>query len=130
MTKYARSPVAARTGAATAGKAAVATIRQAARTRTRALRTIHSTRRKAQNPSRTFDLPSDSPYEGPGDTPRSAGRSVDLAGCAPVADLLYFTGTMDCGKSTLALQMDHTHKARGRVGRIFTSHDRAGESVL
>jgi thymidine kinase len=41
-----------------------------------------------------------------------------------VADLLYFTGTMDCGKSTLALQMDHNHKARGRVGRIFTSHDR------
>jgi thymidine kinase len=47
-----------------------------------------------------------------------------------VADLLYFTGTMDCGKSTLALQMDHNHKARGRIGRIFTSHDRAGESVL
>jgi thymidine kinase len=47
-----------------------------------------------------------------------------------VAELLYFTGTMDCGKSTLALQMDHNHKARGRVGRIFTSHDRAGESVL
>lgn len=47
-----------------------------------------------------------------------------------MADLLYFTGTMDCGKSTLALQMDHNHKARGRIGRIFTSHDRAGESVL
>ncbi|TDU84365.1 thymidine kinase [Kribbella voronezhensis] len=47
-----------------------------------------------------------------------------------MADLLYFTGTMDCGKSTLALQMDHNHKARGRLGRIFTSHDRAGESRL
>ncbi|HZX08631.1 thymidine kinase [Kribbella sp.] len=47
-----------------------------------------------------------------------------------MAELLYFTGTMDCGKSTLALQMDHNHKARGRLGRIFTSHDRAGESVL
>jgi thymidine kinase len=47
-----------------------------------------------------------------------------------VADLLYFTGTMDCGKSTLALQMDHNHKARGRLGRIFTSNDRAGESTL
>ncbi|HEY0692799.1 MAG TPA: thymidine kinase, partial [Kribbella sp.] len=35
-----------------------------------------------------------------------------------MADLLYFTGTMDCGKSTLALQMDHNHKARGRLGRI------------
>lgn len=47
-----------------------------------------------------------------------------------MADLLYFTGTMDCGKSTLALQMDHNHAARGRSGRIFTSHDRAGEATL
>src|SRR4051794_13107481 len=88
MTKYARSPAAAWTGAATAGKVAVATIRQAARTRTRALRTIHSTRRKAQNPSRTFHLPADIPYESPGDTPRSAARSVELAGCAPVAEMV------------------------------------------
>ncbi|GAA1518426.1 thymidine kinase [Kribbella lupini] len=47
-----------------------------------------------------------------------------------MAELLYFTGTMDCGKSTLALQMDHNHRARGRRGRIFTSHDRAGDNVL
>jgi thymidine kinase len=47
-----------------------------------------------------------------------------------VAELQLFTGTMDCGKSTLALQMDHNHAARGRVGRIFTSHDRAGSSIL
>ena len=47
-----------------------------------------------------------------------------------MAELLYFTGTMDCGKSTLALQMDHNHAARGRNGRIFTSHDRAGEATL
>jgi thymidine kinase len=37
---------------------------------------------------------------------------------------------MDSGKSTLALQTNHNHAARGRVGRIFTSHDRAGESRL
>ena len=47
-----------------------------------------------------------------------------------MAELVFFSGTMDCGKSTLALQMDHNHSARGRIGRIFTSHDRAGESVL
>jgi thymidine kinase len=46
-----------------------------------------------------------------------------------VAELV-FSGTMDCGKSTLALQMDHNHKARGRAGLIYTKHDRAGESVL
>jgi thymidine kinase len=45
-----------------------------------------------------------------------------------VAELQYFTGTMDSGKSTLALQTNHNHAARGRTGRIFTSHDRAGTS--
>ncbi|MDO9381142.1 MAG: thymidine kinase [Nocardioidaceae bacterium] len=47
-----------------------------------------------------------------------------------MASLTFFTGTMDCGKSTLALQMDHNHRARGRQGRIFTSHDRAGDATL
>ena len=45
-----------------------------------------------------------------------------------MAELQYFTGTMDSGKSTLALQTNHNHAARGRVGRLFTSHDRAGNS--
>ena len=45
-----------------------------------------------------------------------------------MAELQYFTGTMDSGKSTLALQTNHNHATRGRVGRIFTSHDRAGDS--
>ena len=26
-----------------------------------------------------------------------------------MAELVFFSGTMDCGKSTLALQMDHNH---------------------
>ena len=47
-----------------------------------------------------------------------------------MGSLVFFSGTMDCGKSTLALQMDHNHRARGRVGRIFTSHDRAGAATL
>jgi len=47
-----------------------------------------------------------------------------------MAELVFFTGTMDCGKSTLALQTDHTHRSHGRVGRLFTSHDRAGENIL
>ena len=37
---------------------------------------------------------------------------------------------MDCGKSTLALQMDHNHAARGRAGMIFSKYDRAGMNVL
>ncbi len=47
-----------------------------------------------------------------------------------MAELHFFTGTMDSGKSTLALQTNHNHAARGRVGRIFTIHDRGGETVL
>jgi thymidine kinase len=47
-----------------------------------------------------------------------------------VAELHFFTGTMDSGKSTLALQTNHNHAARGRIGRIFTAHDRAGEALL
>ncbi len=47
-----------------------------------------------------------------------------------MAELVFFSGTMDCGKSTLALQVDHTHRSRGRGGMIFTKLDRAGDSVL
>ena len=47
-----------------------------------------------------------------------------------MAELQFFTGTMDSGKSTLALQTNHNHAARGRVGRIFTTHDRGGEATL
>jgi thymidine kinase len=47
-----------------------------------------------------------------------------------VAELVFFCGTMDCGKSTLALQTDHNHAARGRHGLICTKLDRAGESLL
>ena len=47
-----------------------------------------------------------------------------------MAELVFFSGTMDCGKSTLALQTDHNHAARGRAGIVFTSLDRAGEFTL
>ena len=47
-----------------------------------------------------------------------------------MAELQFFTGTMDSGKSTLALQTNHNHAARGRVGRLFTSHDRAGAATV
>jgi len=48
----------------------------------------------------------------------------------PVAELIYYCGTMDSGKSTLALQTAHNHKSRGRSGLIFTSKDRAGSGVI
>ena len=47
-----------------------------------------------------------------------------------MAELVYFYGPMDCGKSTLALQLDHTHAGSGRVGRRFTYRDRGGEATI
>lgn len=47
-----------------------------------------------------------------------------------MAELVFYAGTMDCGKSTLALQTDHNHASRGRSGVVFTRLDRAGTSVL
>lgn len=47
-----------------------------------------------------------------------------------MAELVFFSGTMDCGKSTLALQMDHNHQVRGRQGLIFSKLDRGGDNVL
>ncbi len=45
-------------------------------------------------------------------------------------ELVFHTGPMDCGKSTLALQFDHTQSTHGRKGRIFTSRDRSGEARI
>lgn len=47
-----------------------------------------------------------------------------------MAELVFHTGPMDCGKSTLALQLDYTQSTHGRSGRVFTSQDRAGKGVI
>ncbi len=47
-----------------------------------------------------------------------------------MAELTYYCGTMDSGKSTLALQTAHNHDSRGRSGIIFTNKDRAGSGVI
>ena len=46
------------------------------------------------------------------------------------AELVFYAGTMNCGKSTLALQTDFNHRSRGRAGLVLTRLDRAGASVL
>lgn len=51
---------------------------------------------------------------------RSPGRE------AGSASLRFFHGPMDCGKSTLALQIDHNQSRQGRVGLRLTRLDRAG----
>lgn len=47
-----------------------------------------------------------------------------------MADLVFFAGTMDCGKSTLALQMDHNRRARSHRGVLFSKLDRAGDHLI
>ncbi|MBL1093704.1 MULTISPECIES: thymidine kinase [Streptomyces] len=47
-----------------------------------------------------------------------------------MSELVFFSGTMDCGKSTLALQIGHNRSARGLQGVIFTREDRAGAGKL
>ena len=47
-----------------------------------------------------------------------------------MAELIYYCGTMDSGKSTLALQTAHNHQSRGRTGIIFTNRDRAGKGII
>jgi thymidine kinase len=46
------------------------------------------------------------------------------------AQLKFFYGPMDCGKSTLALQIDHNHSRQGRHGRLLTRYDRSGGPTI
>lgn len=61
---------------------------------------------------------------------RAVGFAALVTGCCTVAEFVFFTGPMDCGKSTLALQLDHTYRATGRLGRRFTCRDRAGAATI
>ncbi|MDR6938857.1 thymidine kinase [Arcanobacterium hippocoleae] len=47
-----------------------------------------------------------------------------------MAELVFYSGTMDCGKSTLALQTAYNYRQRGLRGIIFSMNDRAGEGKL
>jgi thymidine kinase len=58
--------------------------------------------------------------------PASGGRRA-----TPMpSHLKFFYGPMDCGKSTLALQIDHNHARQGRHGLLLTTHDRSGGPTI
>ncbi|WP_283133672.1 thymidine kinase [Rhizohabitans arisaemae] len=62
-------------------------------------------------------------------TELSALSPVPAAGVSGLhrdAVLKFFHGPMDCGKSTLALQMNYNHSRQGRRGLVLTKHDRSG----
>ena len=46
-----------------------------------------------------------------------------------MGDLTFFYGTMNCGKSTLALQMHHNAAAAGQRVLLFSKHDRSGAAI-
>ena len=46
-----------------------------------------------------------------------------------MADLTFFYGTMNCGKSTLALQIHHNAVSAGKHVVLFTKHDRGGSTI-
>lgn len=47
-----------------------------------------------------------------------------------MAELVFYSGTMNCGKSTLALQTAYNYQQQGLRGLIFTRGDRAGKGKL
>ncbi|MGI8416597.1 MAG: thymidine kinase [Nakamurella sp.] len=44
--------------------------------------------------------------------------------------LKYFYGPMDCGKSTMALQVNHNHARQGRRGLLLTKLDRSNKGQI
>jgi thymidine kinase len=68
------------------------------------------------------------------DDPTSALSAVPAAGdrrsARLRASLKFFYGPMDCGKSTLALQINHNHARQGRCGLLLTKLDRSRQSQI
>jgi thymidine kinase len=66
--------------------------------------------------------------------PTDALSAVPVAGSrrsAPVVGhLKFYFGPMDCGKSTLALQIDHNNSRQGRRGLLLVRHDRSGKPQI
>ncbi|MEU4746976.1 AAA family ATPase, partial [Actinosynnema sp. NPDC023658] len=71
-------------------------------------------------------IPAPDPTDALSSVPASgAGR-----GLAPTGRLRFFFGPMDCGKSTLALQIDHNQARQGRRGLLLVRHDRSGTPTI
>ena len=59
------------------------------------------------------------------DVPTSVPAAGDRRRFPAPAHLVFFHGPMDCGKSTLALQVDHNQSRQGRHGLLLTQGDRS-----
>ena len=65
------------------------------------------------------------PHPVPLPLPASIPASGDRRRHPAPAHLTFFHGPMDCGKSTLALQVDHNQSRQGRHGLLLTQGDRS-----
>jgi thymidine kinase len=70
--------------------------------------------------------PSPVPLPVPSSVPASGDRRRHPA----PAHLRFFHGPMDCGKSTLALQVDHNQRRQGRHGVLLTQGDRSAAPLI
>jgi thymidine kinase len=66
------------------------------------------------------------PLPAPSSVPSSGDRRRHPA----PAHLRFFHGPMDCGKSTLALQVDHNQRRQGRHGVLLTQGDRSAAPLI
>src|SRR6195952_1416401 len=82
-----------------------------------------------QPPSHRQPAPMSQPPAAVIPEPTTALSMVPAAGSrrgqVPTGTVKYFFGPMDCGKSTLALQLDHNHSRQGRRGLLLTRLDRS-----
>ncbi|GAA2003664.1 thymidine kinase [Nakamurella flavida] len=62
----------------------------------------------------------------PAAVPAAGGRR----GMTPYGLVKFFYGPMDCGKSTLALQLDYNHSRQGRRGLLLTRWDRVSSGRI
>lgn len=77
-------------------------------------------------PTTSTSLPADDSTPEPGDS--ALAPTCVAAGDGRLrhgAMLKYFWGPMDCGKSTMALQMNYNHARQGRRGLVLTRIDRS-----
>lgn len=71
-------------------------------------------------------------------TQNASGRHIGWRIVTPIpqrahragARLKFYYGPMDCGKSTLALQIHYNHARQGRNGLLLTRDDRSGRSTV
>jgi thymidine kinase len=75
-------------------------------------------------------LPDDLALADPTDALSSLPAAGSRRAVPVVGHLRFYYGPMDCGKSTLALQVDHNQARQGRKGLLLVHLDRSGQPQI